>query len=301
MNSPKNNCLNCGKNGHIFKFCSEPIISYGLVCFNINNMLNITSDIIENYLHNKFVDIENFNLTNLNNISMIPHYYNMIKILLVRRKHSLNYIEFIRGKYEIDKLQKMFTLMTRAEIENIKTVSFDILWNNLWNETSYHKVYMKEYNLSKNKFTALKNNNFYNMLECDSFEEAEWGFPKGRRNMNETNITCAVREFSEETRINIDNFNVLEKINCISEDIMGTNMKKYRHIYYMANMDTEIHISPESVQSNEIGDIGWFTIPEAIEKIRPYYNDKIKMIHQIYFFIINLIADINKNNKTITL
>ena len=52
MNSPKNNCLNCGKNGHIFKFCSEPIISYGLVCFNINNMLNISSDIIENYLNN---------------------------------------------------------------------------------------------------------------------------------------------------------------------------------------------------------------------------------------------------------
>ena len=27
----------------------------------------------------------------------------------------------------------------------------------------------------------------------------EWGFPKGRRNYQETDITCAYREFNEET------------------------------------------------------------------------------------------------------
>ena len=48
------------------------------------------------------------------------------------------------------------------------------------------------------------------------------------------------------------------------------------------------------MQLNEIGDIKWFSIPEAIEKIRQYSDTKRKIIHQIYFFIINLIQDITK-------
>lgn len=307
MYSPRNNCLNCGKNGHQFKSCTEPIISYGLICFNISMELDITNNIIENYLHNKFLDIEEFNYSNLNNINLIPSYYDKIKILMVRRQHSLNYIEFIRGKYENDmvKLKKMFELMTKTEINNIKEDNFDILWNNLWNETASHKIYMKEYNLSKNKFNELKKNNFNNLLDnMDNiiYDDAEWGFPKGRRNTNENNLDCAIREFCEETKINMNNINVIPRINCMKEDIMGTNLKKYRNVYYMANSNMEVSVSSDNVQHNEIGDIGWFTIPEAIEKIRPYYKEKIKTIHQVYFFIINLINNItNSNTNMITI
>jgi hypothetical protein len=43
--------------------------------------------------------------------------------------------------------------------------------------------------------------------------------------------------------------------------------------------------------------MGWFTIPDAIEKLRSYNDIKIKMIHKIYFFLINLIIDIKNNKK----
>ena len=302
MNSPKNNCLNCGKNGHIIKQCNEPIISYGLICFNINPMLNISTKSIDKFLHNKFLDIDEFNLSNLNNINIIPEFYNNIKILMVRRKHSLNYIEFIRGKYDtpID-IQRMFELMTQKEVEMISTLSFDTLWNDLWNETSNYKIYMKEYTVSKNKFNELKKNNFNKMLNSSVYNDAEWGFPKGRRNMNENNLSCAIREFNEETNIDMSMLNIIERLNCIKEDIIGSNLKKYRHIYYLANSENEFVVSSENVQMNEIGDIGWFTIPEAIEKIRPYNVEKIKIIHQIYFFIINLIVGIKNNNNVISL
>ncbi len=101
MNSPKNICLNCGKTGHMLKACPEPVVSYGVVCFKLSSELNVSNKSIENFFYNKFLDICEFNYQNLENIKYIPLFYDKIKLLMIRRKNSLNYIEFIRGKYEI--------------------------------------------------------------------------------------------------------------------------------------------------------------------------------------------------------
>ncbi len=304
MNSPKNLCLNCGKSGHQFKSCDEPVISYGIICFNINSALKISNKSIENYFYNKFIDIEEFNYSNLNNITHIPHFYDKIKILMIRRKNSMNYIEFLRGKYDpgnIEHLNKLFKLMTRDENIKILHSNFDSLWTELWKETAKSKLYQKEYNLSKIKFEELKQNNFFELLNEENlseYTEAEWGFPKGRRNSNEKNIGCAIREFNEETSLSLDHLHILERLSCAEEQYVGTNGISYKHIYYLASSDDELELTINNDnQIYEIGDMGWFTIPDAIEKIRSYNDKKIKMIHQIYFFLINLIIDINNNNS----
>jgi 8-oxo-dGTP pyrophosphatase MutT (NUDIX family) len=261
---------------------------------------------IENYFYNKFLDIGEFNYTNLNNLAMIPYFYDKIKILMVRRKNSLNYIEFIRGKYDVNNIQhltKVFGLMTREENLKIASSNFYQLWNELWKETAKSKIYQKEFYLSKLKFEELKKNNFYNILDdskLSQYNEPEWGFPKGRRNLNEKNLNCAVREFVEETNIDSNYLHILERLNCVTEEYLGTNLLKYRHIYYLAstNEEIELNINNEN-QLEEIGDIKWFTIPEAINKIRPYYENRIQMIHQIYFFLINLVVNMKEINKQV--
>jgi ADP-ribose pyrophosphatase YjhB (NUDIX family) len=264
---------------------------------------------MNSYFNNIEINITDYNLLHLNNLlqnsELLLSYYNIVKILMVRRKHSLNYIEFIRGKYELETLKdkNIFKLMSYDEIQKIKTNDFNLLWNELWTVTANDKIYKKEYNLSKTKFNILKKNNFYNLLDSMNdfiYTEPEWEFPKGRKNMYENNLNCATREFTEETHIDLNLLNIIESLN-ITEDYVGTNMKNYRHIYYLANSMTEIEVSQDNVQLNEIGDIAWFTIPEAIEKIRPYYNSKINLIQQIYFFIVNLITDMNKNNNMISI
>lgn len=299
-------CMNCGKLGHQSKYCIEPILSYGIICFNLNSDIGITNKTIENYFYNKFIDLSEFNYSNLNNINLIPYFYNKVKVLMIRRKNSLNYIEFIRGKYNVlDKKQlyNLFKLMTKDENIKIRNSSFDILWEDLWKETAKSKMYHKEYNLSKLKFEELKVNNFYNLLNDDNlsnYTEPEWGFPKGRRNFLEKNLNCAIREFQEETNISLNNLHLLERLNCIDEEYIGTNLINYKHVYYMASSESELEVNiniNNNNQTYEIGDISWFTIPEAIEKMRPYYEKRIKMIHQLYFFIINLITDINKSQK----
>ena len=268
----------------------QPIFSYGIICFNINNKLNINLSKIDKYLSTNFIDVFNYNYKNMQNINHIPLYYDNIKFLMIRRKYSLNYIEFLRGKYDLynlNKIKQIFKLMTQEEIIKIKNNSFFVLWNELWE----HKVYKREYMNSKKKFDQLKKNNFYNYYS--NYLEPEWGFPKGRKNNNEKNLDCALREFNEETNINVSDINILERIKFIEEEYKGTDLMNYKHIYYLSSVDNELELN--NVDNYEINAIKWMTLPEIINSVRPYYNIKIKLVYQIYFFIINLIININKN------
>ena len=59
-----------------------------------------------------------------------------LKILMINRKDSLCYIDFIRGKYKINNLEylnKLLSRMSKIELENIKNKNFQVLWKDLWN------------------------------------------------------------------------------------------------------------------------------------------------------------------------
>jgi hypothetical protein len=82
------------------------------------------------------------------------------KIVLVRRKYTFAYIDFIMGKYDVNNIKYLtllFSRMTRKEIDNIlKKLDFDLLRDSIGlnNYTRYHK---QEYENSKLKFAYIKN------------------------------------------------------------------------------------------------------------------------------------------------
>ena len=286
-----NYCINCDKIGHIFKECNKPITSYGILCFNINSRLNINNSNIETLFYNKFTNICDYNYNKLNNLKLLKYYNNDIKILMIQRKHSLTYIEFIRGKYDINnktQIKNLLKLMTINENNNIKTQSFEYLWNILWINTASHKTFRKEFLNSQVKFDFLKNNNFYNLFDSQLsiYIVPEWGFPKGRKEQNEKYIDCAIREFTEET--NIHNIHLLNRINYIDENYIGSNNLNYRNIYYLAHSDIINSVYNED-HTYEVGDMKWLSYKDCCNIIRPYDLTKKKILNNIYFFIVNLI------------
>ena len=81
----KQTCNNCGMTGHLFYNCKKPIMSFGIICYRIQN--------------------------------------NEIQYLMIRRKDSLGYVDFLRGKYNQNNefhLSNIITEMTEDEIEYIK-------------------------------------------------------------------------------------------------------------------------------------------------------------------------------------
>jgi 8-oxo-dGTP pyrophosphatase MutT (NUDIX family) len=301
-------CLNCGKNGHITKKCLCPIISIGIICIKLNiDEIELNSIIsYSKKIQNKYL----FSIDEIHKLKKLKkkidlinndNFDNIIEYLLIRRKNSLNYVEFIRGKYDInnsDYLQKTINFITKEEKNLIRTQNFDILWKDLWGEEINNTNL--EYKESQDKFNQLKNGLFIKKNEINlffsldklindsiyNFYEPEWGFPKGRRNSKEKNIDCAKREFEEETTIN--NINIVN-ITPLEETYIASNNLKYKHIYYISQINDknyELKIDNNNLnQKIEIGDIRWFNFKESLNIIRDYNIEKKNILFNLHLNI----------------
>lgn len=308
-NIDKSFCINCGKSGHLSKKCLCPIISVGIICVKINIeeldlnlIISYSKKIQNNYL---------FSLDEINNLKKIKklidsvdfnNYNNIIQYLLVRRKNSLNYVEFIRGKYDInnlDYLEKSINFITVEERKNIKNNNFIDLWKDLWGDNNINN---NEYFDSNYKFDLLRNgmnikkndiNINFNLDKLISnviyhYKEPEWGFPKGRRNNREKNIECAKREFEEETNITQSDYYIIN-MTPLEETYLASNNLKYKHIYYISQIKKNynlIELSKENNNQNiEIGDLRWFLFHDALNIIREYNIEKKNVLLNLHLNI----------------
>jgi 8-oxo-dGTP pyrophosphatase MutT (NUDIX family) len=301
-------CGNCGKLGHTFKNCLEPITSYGFIGFNIDDTINYETDLFKNITFDSFSsNIQGIKYNNEAGLERFGMYKDKIKFLLIRRRHTLGYMEFIRGHYKVDNIDGiiyLFRQMVTEEIEKLGQYEFDELWIELW---GYNSNKDNEYKHSKEKFIRLKeggedylNLEFYIQRVKPQWTSPEWGFPKGRRIFHESNIDCAVREFEEETGLADDEYSIFNTMKPLEESLIGTNGIQYKHVYYICKVKPkqELHIDVlNRIQSEEIGDIGWFTFYEALDKIRPYHKDRIQLLIEVYTFIINSILESKSNTK----
>lgn len=290
-------CNNCGKFGHTQKQCNEPITSLGIICIKIND--DQTKKCVEELVHKDAFDI-NQNiivdiLKNLPEENIINSKSTPIEYLIIQRKHSLGYIEFIRGRYDVNKddtIIHLISQMSPTEINSLKIKSFKELWEEVWKKTSYNKLYIKEMEDSMEKFNMLTERNFFKKELKNEYSEPEWGFPKGRRNPNEKNLKCALREFYEETGIVKNNLIVLNKLFPLQEVFHGTNGVLYKHIYYIAIYNTPDEIGLDKIhedQLTEIGDIKWKNLSECLKLFRPYHQEKKKVLISLHNYLSKII------------
>ncbi|MEM3062071.1 MAG: NUDIX domain-containing protein [Nitrososphaerota archaeon] len=339
-------CSNCGKIGHEFKNCHEPITSFGII--NIKFLESVNESLIfrkkfstnkniyylvssKKYEHIKCyisdgikiidnrnniykIDNENIPYDNEEHIRKFCYYKNKILFMMVSRKFSLGFIEFLRGKYDVSDAQTIISLfeqMYENEIEYIRENQYDdILYYflNRHNEDKsvvlnriYESRYSNEYCDAKVKFNLLlkppKEGNicwdlkFYTNTVKPRWKGPEWGFPKGRRDKrSEENLACACREFEEETGYKKGEYIILNKIEPVEERLVGTNGVNYRHVYYLSIDNCRRLVDASEYDSYEIGSIRWFTYDEAMSKIRPYHVEKKKILTKIYLFILNYLV-----------
>jgi len=122
----------------------------------------------------------------------------------------------------------------------------------------------------------------------------EWGYPKGRKDKNESTLECAMREFYEETNIDITKIIIINEINPIEENLIGTNGIQYRHIYYIA--ETKENINLENKNNNEIGNVGFFTYDESQKLLRDYHIEKKQILEQIFMYYLEILLENSNKN-----
>jgi 8-oxo-dGTP pyrophosphatase MutT (NUDIX family) len=159
-------------------------------------------------------------------------------------------------------------------------MTFDELWRSVWGSAA--DTHKNDYEVSERKYATIAEGNISKLLDAypTVWLEPEWGFPKGRRNSGETEIQAAVREFEEETNINRSHLYTIQNIRPFVETFYGSNNVQYCHKYFVSLCDnvtlTVIHDNPH--MNREIGSIGWYTIDQAIEKIRPDSKEKRELL-----------------------
>ena len=253
-----NTCNNCNGHGHLFHQCQFPITSYGLIVFR--QRLNT----------------------------------NQLEYLMIRRRHSIGYMEFLRGKYTLNNkhyLQTIIDEMSTVEKAHLATTNandFTSLWHQLWSGHVLQR-YRSEERFAREKFERLqegitlgtRDDSMYSLnslltASTTQYTETEWGFPKGRPNNKEKGHHCALREFEEETGYSRLNLKIVNNLLPLEEIFTGSNYKSYKHSYYLARMDTNATSAP--LDSGEVDMLEWKTYEEALQVMRPYHLEKKQVL-----------------------
>lgn len=304
-------CNNCGKVGHLCYQCKLPIISYGIILFRQRKTKTLEQQ--------------------------CPEY----EYLMICRRNTFGYIDFVRGKYSvynIPYLCRLFSEMTVHEKQNILTMSYDSIWVDMWETplpkknsnlssntsvgiskpdasatatTTASTNYRTEESNAKHKFEQLRagvidENGMLVTLETlcqqgEKWEDPEWEFPKGRRNYSEKELSCALREFQEETGYSAAKISVVENLMPFEEQFIGSNWKAYKHKYFLAcccedgdNGDSDdckmstggcvtkssdgVQQQQQQYQTSEVSKMEWKTYEECMRSIRSYHLEKRTLI-----------------------
>ena len=252
-------CKNCGKRGHHIRNCISPKCSYGVILYKETE--------------------------------------SKMELLMIRRRHTLGFVQFIRGQYmynDIDYIMTLFNVMTYEEIDLIKNRDFKYLWDFLWyNKDSQNSRMISNMKTAYKKYNVIKKGFLINELNINieyfinnkhtKYSEQEWGFPKGKRNNHESDLNAAKREFLEET--GIDKKNVIFKKKLFIENYTSYDNVNYRNIYYLAECkkkDIKLSISEDIIeQITEISAVKFVDINNCSSYVRNYSKAKIKIINDV--------------------
>eukprot|EP00798_Chlamydomonas_sp_ICE-L_P000992 gene992-3882_t len=166
-----------------------------------------------------------------------------------------DYYSFVRGNYMLQNrtyILKLVSNMTDEERDMLLDGPFTHIWNTFWHTESDDVIascFVREFNKSSYLYGQLSKGywlrtgeppetklRFFNLESAildthAAYIEPEWGFPKGRRNINESDIECAKREFMEETAMDTSDILFLHNIKPVEETFFGMNLQAVRIIF----------------------------------------------------------------------
>lgn len=299
----KKYCNNCGQMGHIYKDCSRPITSFGVICFDAVERGDSGAGDARPPLPPPAELAALTPYSAAAHPDLVAAMDARFRFLMIRRKDSLGFVDFMRGRYNLHNRQHIRNLideMTLDEKHRLRTQPFHDLWRELWGRTWFNK-FKQEEATSSSKLAALKRGVYNDRVmytldslieeSATSWEEPEWEFPKGRRNNSEYDVTAALREFGEETGVHKQRVAMVRNLDPFIENYTGSNFKAYKNVYYLARYvgaageggdggeDGDRFFSRP--QQEEVSKIRWCSFSECLRRIRPYCHKKKEILSAV--------------------
>jgi 8-oxo-dGTP pyrophosphatase MutT (NUDIX family) len=221
--------------------------------------------------------------------------------LMVKGRHTYAFSEFVHGRYERSRLDTVRQLISEMTIEErlvIASLDFDEIWNKVWarrhirvfnwrpgGSTPYSRLKVAQngwppLDQSRDSLYRRRNAKFEEswlnsedskktlsrlLNEAKGIGKVRWEFPKGKRHArSESDLSCAIREFQEETRVNVRNFHLLPGFARVE---MYSHMRVlYVNTYFLAALKHQV-ADPATLislsnydQISEVSDVRWMGI-----------------------------------------
>ena len=217
-----------------------------------------------------------------------------LEFLLIQRRDSLGFIELMRGRYkvnDVDYIRLHMAGITEEERRKYRDGPFEATWNSMWGLDHSH-LYRNEYEIAKAKWEQIHNGvtdllgktwTVQEMIDASGPPAAtpEWGFPKGRRDAQESDYICAMREMYEETGVTEEDVIPIQNIEPLVESFFGSNHVHYCHKYYVVWVPDTTRVEMDRDNAHmmrEIGDLQWFGLEEALAHLRPENVEKKEVL-----------------------
>jgi 8-oxo-dGTP pyrophosphatase MutT (NUDIX family) len=189
------------------------------------------------------------------------------EMILVCKRYTYAYGGFVHGKYDSGadgELISMFSQMTIDEKHDIMSLNFGQIWYRMWQrEIPRGSNYYMARNKFENAFVATDGGQrLRRLLGRATNARPIWEVPKGRKkNKTETDLQCAIREFTEETGVAKRDYKLFPQArysySFIDEGVKYTNI----YFFALARRDFEPRINFQSTeQVCEVADIKWMGI-----------------------------------------
>lgn len=210
------------------------------------------------------------------------------EILMIKKRYTYCYFSFVFGyykKYNTKHLQQLFDNMTFGEKIDILSMDFSKMWYKLWMFDPEKKYNMSTnydcgvsyknsradcYFKKKSKFESIflrdGGNRLKRLINNSTNSSTIWEIPKGSRNDKESDLSCAIREFNEESGIVPDNYYVLWDVKPLIFSHIDENIT-YKSVYYLAYLDKNSVWKPKvnfstKDQISEVEEIQWVSLQE---------------------------------------
>jgi hypothetical protein len=186
--------------------------------------------------------------------------------LITKKRNTYEYVALLRGVWhDFSDAKNLFAKCTKKEQRMLKTCSFDSLWKDLWVWDGCLQLTCAT--RARKKFAQFQGrlSKLATMTTCG---KCVWEFPKGKKQLGETELECALREFQEETKIPAQELK-RPILSYVTEQHIGTDGNEYEAMYYIIGM-TKAYIPPMQVRtsirkslSEETKKCKWVTFKEC--------------------------------------
>ena len=201
------------------------------------------------------------------------------KFVIIQRKHSVEFLLYMKGLYRLTHLPFLLSSITSDEAQLI-SLSLD--------PDSFHHIYFDLLDLDESSYfyaiTRMTESRDYIKTLLSSLDLSQnrlaWTWPKGRISFTgserEPPFSCAKREFEEEVEISLPPPLILSKTYIIEtiQTLTGRSIES-RYFFYVIPFEIPLS-SPDS--HPEVSDRKWVSFDECLSTLSngPFFESKLR-------------------------